>query len=117
VSKIALESPVQMDVVEDLKGSTAEMDSIASFSEEDDRPTASVHVNEVLPDVMASQTPQRSQRQPQVVSTCSKKTKTKPNKVEPKRKACICGDATTDLTMVGCEHCGRWYHMPCSGCV
>lgn len=29
--------------------------------------------------------------------------------------SCICGDRETDSTMVCCEGCDRWSHMPCTG--
>jgi hypothetical protein len=87
-------------------------DSIVSFSQGHANLDAPEQVEQI-----ESATPavRRSQRHTSPIPipaspVVSRKTTEKVDKVD-----CPCADHTTDDTMVGCEGCQNWLHLPCTG--
>jgi len=99
-----------------VKGKADDADSIASFSQ-DDRSIATVHQQEAVAPISESLPVKRSTRKLQSSQkfdqTAQPSKTTEVAKTGP--SACACGDAKEDLTMVACENCSRWFHLPCAG--
>ncbi|KAH8083706.1 HORMA domain-containing protein [Filobasidium floriforme] len=106
---------IQIDAIALSNQREEDIDSIASFSQLD-------RITHTVRDVPAesSQVPssqRRSPRQSRPVENINEKQGSKGSKSsrQASKEPCVCGDPAEDLTMVACESCERWFHMPCTG--